>query len=247
MAKSSILGGMTKSVAADPSQPDQENKGGMPQTQETEEAPVTEVVDPENVNQGEGGPGEHLTNTPNPTNEGGPIDIDEATGIAVPTAKNAYVADPNLDLRADGPVGEAGAEEEAQRIQQVAAAESARQAADETRKALEERRKNRRFQIPSEGEYLAGGEVKPTIVAAYKHLSVRHFKVGPFEFQNHILYITDEASNEAFLDIVDELPPIDQNNIVKYDWEAAERLAAPAKAARGSMSTRDIKDAKTVR
>lgn len=94
------------------------------------------------------------------------------------------------------------------------------------------------------------GEVDdtPIPVGAYKHRSVRHFKVGHFEFKNHVLLIYTEQANEAFLDLYDGLEPRDQNAIVAYDYEAEAKLnnAQPLMVSRGGLSTRDIKDAKTI-
>lgn len=84
-------------------------------------------------------------------------------------------------------------------------------------------------------------------VAAYKHRQVRHFKVGNFEFKNHLLYIYTDKANDEFLNYYDALEPRDQNAIVQYDWEAAERVEQPVAASRGAMSTSSIKDAKAVR
>lgn len=84
-------------------------------------------------------------------------------------------------------------------------------------------------------------------VAAYKHRSVRHFKVGPFEFLNHILFIYTEQKHDEFLDLFEGLELRDQNAIVQYDWVAAERVEQPVNVARGSLSTREIKDSKIVK
>lgn len=238
-----ILGGVTKTApAADPNQPDQENKALE------NEVPVNQIVDPENVNQQEGGEGEHGTNTPNPTNEVGRLDKDPATDLVVPTSKNAYEADPNLGQGA-GEVGTAGDAEAEQAALEAAQTAEARRIADENRAAVAERRKQRRFTPPTEEELSNESQSvqEPEIVAAYKHTSVRHFKVGPFEFQNHILYITSDEANEEFLDAYDGLPDRDRNAIVQYDWKAAARVEQPVnRASRGSMSTRDIKDSKVI-
>lgn len=116
---------------------------------------------------------------------------------------------------------------------------------EETKPVIRERR----IRPMTEAEYdeYAGIEQEPEIFAAYKHRAVRHFKVGPFEFHNNILYVTTEAQNEAFLDAWEGLPARDQNDIVVYDWKAAQRVEQPVRATRSALATRDIKDAKTIR
>ena len=246
----SILGGLKTGTAipVDPALADQENKELVNETP-NEEEPVTQIVDPENVNQSEGGEGEAKTNTPNPDNEAGVVIKDEATGLVVPTSKNPYQANPNLD-RPIGEVGNAGQAEGEVALLARAKTLEANAISDEAREQLTENRKQRRNRPLTEDEYARVVEDSsvPQIVAAYKHKAVRHFKVGPFEFQNHILYLTSEDAHEEFLDAWGGLQPRDQNEIVQYDWEAAARVEQPVNrsAARGSMSTRDIKDAKTI-
>ena len=92
----------------------------------------------------------------------------------------------------------------------------------------------------------ANGDSAPEPIAAFKHRAVRHFKVGPFEFRNHILYITEESALEEFLNAYEGLPLRDKNEIVKYDWEAAAKIESPVNAARGSLSTGQIKDSKRI-
>ena len=63
-------------------------------------------------------------------------------------------------------------------------------------------------------EQNANGDGAPEPIAAFKHRAVRHFKVGPFEFRNHILYITEESALEEFLDAYEGLPLRDKNEIL---------------------------------
>lgn len=88
-------------------------------------------------------------------------------------------------------------------------------------------------------------ELKP--IAAYKHRAVRHFKVGPFEFRNHILELYSEDQHNAFLYLYNGLEPRDQAEIVEYDFEAAARVERPVNVARGSLGTDSIKDPKVVK
>ena len=110
--------------------------------------------------------------------------------------------------------------------------------------------KERRVLPMSEEEAIAreSGEivVDANPFAAYKHRAVRHFKVGDFEFKNHILYLMSEEANERFLDVFEQLPERDRNEIVVYDFEAAKRVETPVAVSRGSMSTGQLKDPKVV-
>lgn len=82
--------------------------------------------------------------------------------------------------------------------------------------------------------------------SAYKHRTVKHYKVGPFEFQNHILVLFNKDSDNAFRRLFAGLPPMDQSQIVKYDIEASLRVEQPVMVERGALSTSGIKDPKTI-
>lgn len=102
---------------------------------------------------------------------------------------------------------------------------------------------------PTEEELIereSAGIDAPEPIAAFKHRQVRHFKVGDFEFKNHVLYITTQAGLEGFLKAYDGLPARDKNEIVQYNWRAAASIETPVNVARGSMSTGAIKDPKRI-
>lgn len=150
------------------------------------------------------------------------------------------VSDSDVQPKLDPPSGDGG-----NGITAEAEAETRAQA-DAVRAEIA---KNRTRKTPRTEEEAVSAEsmpLEPTIVAAYKHRHVRHFKVGDFEFHNHILYLASDESHEKFLDVYDGLPERDQNAIVQYDWNAAARVEQPVRSARGSMSTRDIKDSKVI-
>lgn len=237
MATKNLLGGLQSSTAAKPvNQQDEENKN-----------PDGVVYDPaKDPNNQEDVSGESGTNTATDNQPGESI-VDEATGLKVDTASNAYESDGIVDGSQGGP-GRAGDAEADGHLANLALT-----SVDEERRAkaaeeMQGRAKNRK-RPRTEQEAAEWDEVDDSkrIIAAYKHRDVRHFKVGPFEFQNHLLYIDSEDAHEAFLDIYDGLPPRDQNAIVEYDWQAAQRVEQPVRAARGPMSTRDIKDGKVIR
>jgi hypothetical protein len=88
-------------------------------------------------------------------------------------------------------------------------------------------------------------EVTPLVV--YKHRTVRHFKVGEFEFVNHLLYLYSEEANENFLDSYANLLPRDQHDIVVYDHLAASRVeTAVTNTVRGSIGTGSLRDPKAI-
>lgn len=97
--------------------------------------------------------------------------------------------------------------------------------------------------LNGDGEYATG---IPEPIAAFKHRAVRHFKVGPYEFKNHILYLHEEKSLAGFLEAYRGLPERDRNEIVQYDWRAAAQVETPVNVARGGLSTSRIKDSKRI-
>lgn len=87
-----------------------------------------------------------------------------------------------------------------------------------------------------------------TPIACYKNKAYRRFQMGPFDFKNHLLYIYSEAENEAFLTMHRELPPIERNAIVAYNFKALSNLERPVNstAVRGITSSTNIKDPKVL-
>lgn len=87
-----------------------------------------------------------------------------------------------------------------------------------------------------------------TPIAAFRHKTVRLFQVGPHTFYDHVLYIYSDEELESFANLFKTLSGVDKTNIVAYDWEAAARIESDAgQAIRGMLTTRGIKDPKTVR
>ena len=85
-------------------------------------------------------------------------------------------------------------------------------------------------------------------IACYKNKAYRRFQMGPFDFKNHLLYIYTEAENQAFLDMHRELPLIERNAIVAYNFKALSNLERPVTslAVRGITSSTNIKDPKVL-
>lgn len=96
------------------------------------------------------------------------------------------------------------------------------------------------------GSYTDEGFLQP--IAAFKHHAVKRFQVGKHTFQNHILQLFNEADLVDFLQCWEGLQGPDKVNITQYDWEAAARVNRPVSdlIARGSQSTKNIKDPKQV-
>src|SRR5690606_13497914 len=107
-------------------------------------------------------------------------------------------------------------------------------------------------------QYLPGDELEEEIqsdeeqartVAAFKHRRIRRFKVGKFEFRDHLLFLTSEEDLESFIEAYQGLAPEDRNAIVKYDFQREAQLESPVsatKAIRGALGTKQIKDPKVV-
>lgn len=85
-------------------------------------------------------------------------------------------------------------------------------------------------------------------VAVYRHKTTRRFQVGKFEFVNHLLFIFNDDDEDEFLHLYDSLMPVDQVNIVEYNWSAAQGLEKPvgATATRGALGTSSIRDPKRI-
>lgn len=87
-----------------------------------------------------------------------------------------------------------------------------------------------------------------TPIAAFRHKAVRLFQVGQFTFYDGILYIYSDEELEEFAKLYTTLGGPDKVNIVAYNWEAAAQLESDASSAiRGMLTTRGIKDPKTIR
>lgn len=86
-------------------------------------------------------------------------------------------------------------------------------------------------------------------IACFKHRRVRRFQVGEFEFQDHFLYIYSEEEGRRFMEAWKGLMPIDKNNIVAFNWKAAQDLERPleSRALREGVTTYNIKDPKVVK
>lgn len=85
-------------------------------------------------------------------------------------------------------------------------------------------------------------------VAVYRHKNTRRFQVGKFEFVNHLLFLFSDEDEQEFLHLYDSLMPVDQVNIVEYNWSAAQGLEKPvgATATRGALGTSSIRDPKRI-
>lgn len=86
-------------------------------------------------------------------------------------------------------------------------------------------------------------------VVVYRHKNTRRFQVGKFEFVNHLLFIFNDDDADEFMHLYDSLMPVDQVNIVEYNWSAAQGLERPvggATATRGALGTSSIRDPKRI-
>ena len=79
---------------------------------------------------------------------------------------------------------------------------------------------------------------------AYRHNKIRRFKVGPFEFEDHILKIQTEEENEQFVQLHEQLHPRDRNAIVEILNLENTRKVGGMKTIRGAADTTSFKDAR---
>lgn len=80
------------------------------------------------------------------------------------------------------------------------------------------------------------------IYKAYKHRTVKTFKVGRFKFEDHILKIHSEAEHEEFLKAYEGLLGPDRVAIVEVMQLENERPVNTQRRVDGSLSTAEIKD-----
>lgn len=66
-------------------------------------------------------------------------------------------------------------------------------------------------------------------MATYKHKTIRRFRVGEFEFKNHILNIPEDKPEKIakFEELFQKLPARDKNGITQIDEAALAALERP--------------------
>lgn len=99
--------------------------------------------------------------------------------------------------------------------------------------------------IPMDGE--TDVEEKQKFTQGYKHKTINHFKVGRFEFRNHILIIEEESqealeeSKAEFERLYDGLMQIDKNNIVRLK-SVQNETRIESRVTRGIVGTNHVVD-----
>lgn len=61
----------------------------------------------------------------------------------------------------------------------------------------------------------------------YKHTRIRRYRIGRFEFNNHLLSVKPE-DNQDFIRLIKQLPAVKSNQIVEVNEEAYRNLEKPA-------------------
>jgi hypothetical protein len=85
-------------------------------------------------------------------------------------------------------------------------------------------------------------------VACYKNKAYRRFQFGQFNFIDHLCYVYSEEEKARFEAEFVNLPPIEQMQIVEYNFRAVQNLEKPVGlAVRGMTSSTNIKDPKVVK
>lgn len=77
----------------------------------------------------------------------------------------------------------------------------------------------------------------------FRHKTIRRFSSAGFEFKNFELHLYSDEDRERFVEVYNELPPRDKNQIVEVDLEAkaaSEREVSAAPIVRGAMTAGDI-------
>lgn len=82
----------------------------------------------------------------------------------------------------------------------------------------------------------------------FKHKLSRRFKIGRFEFKNHILSLQNDDDIEEFMRLVThpKFPNRERTQIIEINEEAVRTLEKPLSlTVRGAQQTTDIKAVKT--
>jgi len=80
----------------------------------------------------------------------------------------------------------------------------------------------------------------------YRNTAIRRYRIGRFEFNNHLLRIRDDEVEE-FTALYSQLPAIMTQNIVEIDEDAAAALVRPVQAQRGSVGAADLPSQQLIR
>ncbi len=79
-----------------------------------------------------------------------------------------------------------------------------------------------------------------------RHRRIRNFKIGKFQFKNHLLKIRSEEEEKEFSELIAKAPRLTQNSIVEINEEAMSSLEKPFQpAVRGAQPTSEITAGKT--
>jgi len=80
----------------------------------------------------------------------------------------------------------------------------------------------------------------------YRNLTMRRFRIGPFEFSNHLAHVSEE-DNAMFLQLVAQLPNRVLVNIVEVNEEAAAKLTRPVQITRGASGADGLQETSEAR